>query len=164
METVGVAPTTDCLRGSLAATAHVSPGRMGCWGIGLMGRWMIPHKDPITPTSHHPICKLEPRSLLQRAGHTQGHDFARPCVLFTQQRTNTFIASHGRRDGHGVSRWNVSVFSGTPPTKPLSLIQRTWDRSARTGKDRRGGNRLTHLVWRVTYARLPVSDPQVLFW
>jgi len=35
------------------------------------------------------------------------------------------------------------------------------------GSNRRGsarGNRLTHLVWRVTYARLPVSDPQVLVW
>jgi hypothetical protein len=56
---------------------------------------------------------------------TQGHDFAHPCVLVSaQQRTNTFAASLARRVGHGISRWNVSVFSGTPLTKPLPLIER----------------------------------------
>jgi hypothetical protein len=42
-----------------------------------------------------------------------------PCVpAWTQQRTNTFMPAMGRR-GHGISRWNVSVFTGTPPAKPL---------------------------------------------
>jgi hypothetical protein len=40
-----------------------------------------------------------------------------PAFLFTQQRTNTFIASHERRDGHGnftVERFGVFGHTSQP--------------------------------------------------
>jgi hypothetical protein len=33
---------------------------------------------------------------------------------------NEHLHPGSRRRGHGISRWNVSVFAGTPPAKPLS--------------------------------------------
>ena len=126
---VGAAPTPSSFGDStaLAGARRVKTGAVG-GNRTRAGSLATTNARCYTTTAHQKNCRAG-----TQCRHVR-HSNAYPVFLpGTQQRTNTFTPRMCSGRGHGISRWYVSVFTGTPPTKPLSLSSGAWDRSTCRG-------------------------------